>query len=114
MSILFSIKEILGIPEDDYFFDHTLIMHINTAFSVLRQIGCGPSEGYSIDGYDNDWSEFLQNETEKLQLVKTYVGLRVRQVFDPPANGTVQQAIDRQVQELEWRISTLCDPGGQP
>lgn len=114
MSILSSVKSILGIPEDDNFFDQTLILHINSIFSVLRQIGCGPSEGYSIAGGDNNWNEFLQNEPEKLQLVKTYMGLRVRQLFDPPTNGTVQQALDRQVQELEWRISTLCDPGEQP
>lgn len=114
MSILSSVKSILGIPEDDNFFDQTLILHINSIFSVLRQIGCGPSEGYSITDSSSDWNEFLQNEPEKLQLVKTYMGLRVRQLFDPPTNGTVQQALDRQVQELEWRISTLCDPGEQP
>ncbi len=114
MSILSSVKMTLGIPEDDYYFDPTLIIHINSVFSVLRQIGCGPTEGYLIESGANDWDEFLQNEPEKLQLVKTYMSMRVRQLFDPPTNGTVQQAVDRQVQELEWRISTLCDPGEQP
>lgn len=114
MSILSSIKSTLGIPADDYFFDQTLIMHINSAFSVLRQLGCGPAEGYQISSGENDWDEFLQNEPEKLQLVKTWMSLKVRQFFDPPQNGTVANALTAQITELEWRISTLCDPGEQP
>lgn len=113
-SILESVKTVLGIPSEDNFFNDNLIIQINSIFSILRQIGCGPSEGYQITGSSNIWDEFLQNEPEKLQLVKTYLGMRVRQIFDPPANGTVSQALDRQVQEMEWRISTLCDPGEQP
>lgn len=113
-SILSSIKKLLGIPGEDFYFDSPLIMHINSVFSVLRQIGCGPAEGYQITDGMNTWDEFLQNEPEKLQLVKTYIGMRVRQLFDPPTNGTVAQALERQVSELEWRISTLCDPGDQP
>lgn len=114
MSILSSVKIALGIPEEDEYFDPALIIHINSVFSVLRQIGCGPADGYMISNAENTWDEFLQNEPAKLQLVKTYMAMRVRQLFDPPANGTVQQAADRQVQEMEWRISTLCDPGEQP
>ena len=113
-SILSSVKANLGIPEDDYFFDHSLIVHINSIFSILRQIGCGPSEGYEISSNENAWDEFLQNEPQKLQLVKTYMAMRVRQLFDPPANGTVAQALERQTAEMEWRISTICDPGEQP
>lgn len=113
-SILESVKTVLGIPSEDNFFNDNLTIQINSIFSILRQIGCGPSEGYQITGFSNTWDEFLQNEPEKLQLVKTYLGMRVRQIFDPPTNGTVSQALDRQVQEMEWRISTLCDPGEQP
>lgn len=113
-SILSSIKLNLGIPEDDTFFDQSLITHINSIFSVLRQLGCGPSEGYMISNSGNVWSEFLQNEPNKLQLVKTYMAMRVRQLFDPPVNGTVSQSLENQISEMEWRISTICDPGGQP
>ena len=113
-SILESVKTVLGIPSEDNFFNDNLIIQINSIFSILRQIGCGPSAGYQITDSSNTWDEFLQNEPEKLQLVKTYLAMRVRQIFDPPANGTVSQALDRQVQEMEWRISTLCDPGEQP
>lgn len=114
-SILSSVKHALtGMAQDDTFFDSDLIMHINSVFSVLRQLGCGPAEGYQIENETNTWDEFLQDEPEKMQLVKTYLVMRVRQMFDPPTNGTVLQAFERQIAELEWRISTLCDPGGQP
>lgn len=113
-SILSSVKAYLGIPEEDIYFDNNLIVQINSVFSILRQIGCGPVNGYQIEDNTNSWDEFLQNEPDKLQVVKTYVSMRVRQIFDPPTNGTVAQALERQIQEMEWRISTICDPGGQP
>lgn len=113
-SILLSVKKNIGIPYEDPFFDPSLIMHINSVFSILRQIGCGPSEGYFITDAGNDWNDFLQNDPKKLQLVKTYMSMRVKQMFDPPVNGTVAQAAERQISELEWRISTICDPGRQP
>lgn len=111
-SILSSVKQMLGIPADDTFFDQTLILHINTIFSVLSQLGCGPLAGYAITGPENTWDEFLlYGDPEKLRHVKTYMGLRVRQLFDPPTNGTVANALERQIAELEWRISVQVDPG---
>ncbi len=108
-SILSSIKEILGIPQDVTNFDQTLIFHINSVFQILRQLACGPEEGYQITGNANIWSEFLQNDDPKLQHVKTYMALKVRQLFDPPMNGTVSEALNRQVAELEWRINIDVD-----
>ena len=113
MNILFSVKQILGIPEEDTFFDQTLIIHINSVFSILTQLGCGPASGFVINGSE-DWDDFLQNTPDREQLVRTYMGMKVRQLFDPPTNGTVSNALSSQIAELEWRISTLCDPGEQP
>ena len=108
MTILSSVKNVLGIPEEDYFFDHTLILHIYSVFSLLCQFGCGATAG------PETWDDFLQNDPDREQLVKTYLPLRVRQLFDPPTNGTVSQALSNQISELEWRISALVDPGGIP
>lgn len=110
-SILSSVKEILGIPQDVTNFDQTLIFHINTVFQVLRQLACGPKEGYQITGATNTWSEFLQNDDSMLQHVKSYMALKVRQLFDPPMNSTVSEALNRQVAELEWRINADVDRG---
>ena len=47
-SILTSIKKLLGITEDYEHFDEDLIMHINSVFMILSQLGVGPASGFSI------------------------------------------------------------------
>lgn len=109
-SILSSVKQMLGIPADDTFFDQTLMLHINSVFSIIRQLGVGPSDGY-VATSSNTWSDFFGEwDDRKLQLIKTYMGMKVRQLFDPPTNGTVANALERQIAELEWRLNIQVDP----
>lgn len=56
-SILTSIKKLLGIAEDYNQFDQDLIMHINSVFSILNQLGVGPSEGFSISDSFAVWDD---------------------------------------------------------
>ena len=65
-SILTSIKKLLGITEEYEHFDADLIMHINSVFMILRQLGVGPSEGFSIKDKDAVWNDFL-SETSNLE-----------------------------------------------
>lgn len=102
-SILISIKKLLGIDKDYAHFDVDIIMHINTVFMTLHQIGIGPEEGFSISGEHETWSNFL-GEFTNLEAVKTYVHLKVRMLFDPPSSPSVIEAIKRQTDELEWRL----------
>ena len=46
--ILNDVKEMLGISSDDDHFDTNIIIDINTAFSILNQLGAGPVEGFQI------------------------------------------------------------------
>lgn len=108
-SILTSIKKLLGITEDYEHFDQDVIMHINSALSVLTQLGVGPEAGFSIEDSSTIWSDFVGN-TSKLEFIKTYVYLKVRLVFDPPTSSAVIDAINRQISELEWRINVTVDP----
>ena len=48
-SVLTSIKKLLGIAEEYEHFDADLIMHINSVFSILTQLGVGPSKGFMIE-----------------------------------------------------------------
>ena len=105
-SILTSIKKLLGIQEEYEHFDVDIIMHINSAFMVLTQLGVGPSEGFTIDDKYDVWSDFT---TENLEAVKTYVYLKVRLVFDPPNSSAVMEAINRQISEYEWRLNVAVD-----
>ena len=106
-SILTSIKKMLGIIEEDESFDIDIIIHINTAFSTLTQLGVGPKEGFAIRDKTTLWTEFVDDI--RLENIRSYIYLKVRQVFDPPTNSAVLDAISRQISELEWRMNVTAD-----
>ena len=82
-SILTSIKKMLGITEEYEHFDQALIIHINTVLNTLTQIGVGPEQGFAIDSSTQTWSDFLYGDS-RLDLIKSYVYLKVKMLFDPP------------------------------
>ena len=103
-SILTSTKKILGIAADYTAFDHDIITHINAAFSTLTQLGVGPVEGFMIEDESEEWEDYIEDYSQ-LNAVKTYVFLKVRQLFDPPTTSYFVTAMEKQIQELEWRLN---------
>jgi len=103
-SILDSTKKTLNVPADYDNFDPDIIMHINSVFSTLNQLGVGPQEGFMITDDTAVWNTFLGGDP-RLNNVKTYIYLRVRLLFDPPGTSFVLEAIKEQIKELEWRIN---------
>lgn len=108
-SILLSIKKLLGIYPEHGAFDTDIIMHINTVFAILYQIGFG-DKPYSICDESSTWSEIIPDASQ-LEMVKSYVYAKVRSLFDPPTTGAVSTALESTIKELEWRISVSVDPG---
>lgn len=104
-SILTSVKKNLGIDETYEDYDPDIIMYINGVFSTLNQIGIGPSVGFAIEDDTATWDQLLENDL-RLNSVKTYTTLCLRMIFDPPPTSFAQEAMQRQIKELEWRIST--------
>ena len=84
--------------------DNDIIMHINSVFFILQQLGIGPEEGYCITDEYNTWSEFVY-DAGKVEIIKSYIYLKVKLLFDPPASGSVIESINRQIAEFEWRLS---------
>lgn len=109
-SILNDIKKMLGIDEAYEAFDVDIIIHINTAFTILNQIGVGPKEGFSIKSKEETWDQYIQ-DTANIDSVKTYVYLRVKSIFDAPSNSFLQDAMKRTMDELEWRLNIQVDRG---
>ena len=107
-SILTSIKKLLGIEDEYTQFDNDLIMHINTVFLNLTQLGVGPSEGFMIEDDAAIWEDFIGDSTQ-LQAVKTYVYLKVKLLFDPPLSSSVIDSMNRMISELEWRLNVAVD-----
>ena len=107
-SILESIKHLLGPGSCDDHFDDDLIIFINGVFSQLTQLGVGPEKGFSIDGPDKFWEEYISNDP-KLEMVKTYMYTKVRLRFDPPQSSSVIQLMQQDANELEWRLNVAAD-----
>ena len=105
-SILISTKKVLGIAESYTAFDLDIITHINAAFSILNQLGVGPQEGFMIEDDGYMWGDFLIPITQ-LNLVKTYVYLKVRLLFDPPTTSFLIEATTKQIEEYEWRLNVF-------
>lgn len=109
-SILTSIKKLLGIGEEDTNFDQDLIIHINTALAVLTQLGVGPASGFYIEDNSTIWDDFVSDDP-RLNSIKTYIYMKVRMVFDPPASSSTADAFNKYISELEWRLNATVDPG---
>ncbi len=107
-SILTSIKKLLGIDEEHEHFDPDIIIHINSVFMILNQLGVGPSEGFSIQDSKSVWSDFMPSGSN-LEAVKSYMHLKVKLMFDPPSSSSVIDAINRSIAELEWRLNVAAD-----
>ena len=109
-NILTSIKKMLGIDAEYTHFDADITMHINSAFSTLTQIGVGPTDGFSIESGEETWDQFITEGGNRFSMVKSYVYLKVRLLFDPPASSAVIDAIKQQIAEYEWRLFVAADP----
>lgn len=107
-SILESVKKNLGLTAEYTHFDEDIIMHINSTFMLLHQLGVGPENGLIITDEGNTWSEFT-TEQGNVELVKSYVYLRVRLLFDPPSSSVMMDAMKEQIREFEWRLNVAVE-----
>lgn len=102
-SILDVTKKLVGIEPEDTSFDLDIITHINSVFFTLQQLGVGPYTGFSIVDNTTSWSDFIG--ADQINAVKSYMGLRVRLLFDPPATSFAIEAMTRQAEQMEWRLN---------
>jgi hypothetical protein len=105
-SILTSTKKVLGIAETYTVFDMDILMHINAAFSILNQLGVGPVDGFFIEDESAEWEDF-DVPANQLNLIRTYVFLKVRLLFDPPSTSFLITAMTDQIKEYEWRLNSF-------
>lgn len=89
-------------------FDQDLIIHINSVFTIVNQLGVGPEEAFFITGEEETWNDFFA-DSKVIHLVKSYMYLKTKLVFDPPTTGVLHEAMERQIQEFEWRLEIQSD-----
>lgn len=106
-SILISTKKLSGLTALYDAFDSDLIMYINSVFLDLKQMGIGPKDGFFIEDDTSDWTDFIPDGTPAENLLreatKSYMGHKARMHFDPPSNATLNETLQRSIDEYEWR-----------
>ena len=107
-SILTSVKKLLGIAEEYTQFDTDIIIHINTIFMALQQMGIGPDDGFSITDENDLWTDFMEDSI-LLNSVKTYMYLRVKLLFDPPLTSSTVDSFNKLISELEFRMNSKAE-----
>jgi hypothetical protein len=108
-SILTSVKKMLGITEEYTHFDADIVMHINSVFADLAQMGVGPSSGFTIWDSSAIWDDFILDSL-LLQSVKSYMYLRVKMLFDANSMGSsTLAAYERQISQWEWRLNVAAE-----
>ena len=107
-SILNTIKKMLGLDANYTAFDTDIIVHINSALMTLTQLGVGSPSGFSITSSLATWQDFIGTASD-LEAIKSFIYLKTRLAFDPPATSFVLEAIKAMISEYEWRINVQVD-----
>lgn len=102
--ILQSVADFLGVVLDDY--KNDLIVAINRSFNGLSQLGVGPELGFTITGDGEKWTDFLSDK-KFLASCQTYIFIRTKLIFDPPASSTLINEYKEQLKELEFYLNTV-------
>ena len=112
-SILTTIKALLGITSEYTHYDAQIIVHINSVFNILKQLGVGPNGGFFISDSSAKWSDYIidENSDIDIEMVKSYIYMKVKLIFDPPLSGTAAEALKSEIAEFEWRLNVEVDPG---
>jgi len=103
--ILRTVKEGLGIPLEVITFDPIIIVNINATFMILHSLGVGPDIVFTLATGAETWEDFFGTADDpNFSLVKSYVGLKVKLLFDPPTSGVVTASLERVITEFESRL----------
>jgi len=101
-SILDTIKNLLGIEKNQTAFDNEILYNINSAFMDLYQIGFG-DKPFVLEDASEEWSDAIDNN-EFFESIKMYIFQKTKISFDPPSSSFVLDSINKQLQEIEWRL----------
>ena len=106
-SVLQTIKKLLGLDSEVNHFDTDVMVHINSALMTLAQLGV-ISPGQLVLNDLTTWASVLGGRAD-LQAVQTYVYLKVRLIFDPPATSFVISCYEKEIAALEWRLNVQAE-----
>lgn len=101
-TILNVIKNFIGISTSDPHFDDEILMHINLIIAELAIVGT--TDKVSICSKDTVWTDYLVKEVD-IASIQTLIGMKVKMVFDPPANSFLVESYNKQIDKMEWLLT---------
>lgn len=104
--MLKDIKRAVGLSEEDDGFDIEMLMYINSIIGVLSQLGLKEADTHPIIDKDLTWEQFFNGRTD-LEMIKMYIILRTRMLFDPPTSNAAIESIKSLISDYEWRIVNM-------
>lgn len=107
-SILKTVRKMIGPSHECDVFDVDLIVHINSVFATLNQLGVGPEDGFEIEDNAAVWGDYIGSD-KRFNGVKSYMYLKTRLLFDPPASSVIVAAMEKQAVEYEWRLNVAAE-----
>lgn len=107
-SILDTVKKVLGLLPDVTAFDLDIVMHINGVIGSLWQFGVTSDASLAISDNTTLWSAITARQ-DILNLIRPYMFMRVKFIFDPPASGFAISAMTQQIQQFEWRLVSAVE-----
>jgi len=114
-SILNSMKQTLWpgeiMDDENNPFDAELILHINAIFTDISRLGIGSDTPFHITGASETWRDFY-DRIDMCNNVKEYMHLRLRMVFDPPANSFIVNSFEEMIKKFEWHLTVISDELG--
>ena len=108
-NVLDDIKKMVGITEYSNEFDIDILSLINTAFFSLYQLGIGGNKLIVVDE-NSKWTDL--NTSSELSVIREYVYLRVKEIFDTPQSSYAANALKERMAEMEFRLGIENDNGG--
>lgn len=111
LSIITTIKKMLGIAEDYTPFDTELLFFINSAIMDLSQLGVCSSDFQITEDGNETWDDLLFDSSQNglLNGAQKFIYIKTRLVFDPPNSGYVTTALQKELDETTWRLRVQVD-----
>ena len=102
-TILSDIKSMLSIEYGDSF-DKEILLFINSAVMEVYQLGCCTYQNEVTE--DTTWDDILLTDDMKMSVsfVKKYIYIRTKLSFDPPTSGFYTTALEKELDELKYRL----------
>ncbi len=105
-NVLNSVKKMIGVNLNDDYFDPELIIYINSILVIVYQLGM--TDSVKEINSDTTWSEIVDQDEKRFNIVKSYIAQKVKMKFDTPS-GSVKDVLTEDIKEQEWRMTIIHD-----